>query len=157
MLVLPGAPTAHETELREHALALGVAGRVRFPEWLTDDELDALYRLADVFVLPSLIEGFGLPVLEAMAREVPVACADRSALPEVVGDAALLFDPERQEQVTGAIGRLLSDHELARALRERGRVRAALYSWQRTGATTLAGYRAALAARSPGRGAEVPV
>ncbi len=107
VLVLPGAHTDHETELRELAATLGVLGRVRFPDWLDDDELDALYRLADVFVLPSLIEGFGLPVLEAMAREVPVACSDRSALPEVVGDAALLFDPECQEEVTGAISRVL--------------------------------------------------
>ncbi len=157
VLVLPGAHTEHETELRELATTLGVLGRVRFPDWLDDAELDALYRLADVFVLPSLIEGFGLPVLEAMARELPVACSDRSALPEVVGDAALLFDPECQEEVTGAIARLLGDHGLSGALRERGRLRAALYSWERTGATTLAGYRGALAAGLRGRGAEAPV
>jgi glycosyltransferase involved in cell wall biosynthesis len=147
-LVLPGAPTAYEVELRELAGELAVAERVRFPEWLSDAELDGLYRIADVFVLPSLIEGFGLPVLEAMARGVAVACSNTSALPEVAGDAALLFDPERQEEVTGAIRRLLEDRALAERLIARGRERAAHFTWRRTGAASLAGYRRAIAAHA---------
>jgi glycosyltransferase involved in cell wall biosynthesis len=151
VLVLPGAATAYEAELRALARELGVAARVRFPEWLSDAELDELYRLSDVFVLPSLIEGFGLPVLEAMARGVPVACSNVSALPEVAGDAALLFDPERQEEITGAIRRLLADGALAERLRARGRERVARFTWERTGAASLAGYRRAIARRAPRR------
>jgi glycosyltransferase involved in cell wall biosynthesis len=149
-LVLPGAPTAYEAELRALAAELGVASRVRFPDWLEEDELDRLYRLSSAFVLPSLIEGFGLPVLEAMARGVPVACANVAALPEVAGDAALLFDPTRQEEVTGALRRLLEDRALAQRLAGSGRERVKSFPWQRTGAATLAGYRRAVATRSNG-------
>jgi glycosyltransferase involved in cell wall biosynthesis len=146
-LVLVGAPTDHERELRALAEQLGVAVRVRFPGWLSDAELERLYATSALFVLPSLIEGFGLPVLEAMARGVPVACSNVSALPEVAGDAALLFDPERQEQVTGAIRQLLADRDLAQRLAARGRERAAQFSWRATGEASLAGYRRAIAAR----------
>jgi glycosyltransferase involved in cell wall biosynthesis len=143
-LVLPGAPTEHERELRELAERLGVADRVRFPAWVSDDELEALYRSATCFVLPSLIEGFGLPVLEAMARGVPVACSNRPALPEVAGDAALLFDPLDQPAVTEAVRRLLRDAELRTTLAERGLARAREFSWRRTAEATLASYRRAL-------------
>ncbi len=129
-LVLVGAPTPHEGELRALASELGVAERVSFPGWVTDEELEEHYARAACFVLPSLIEGFGLPVLEAMARGVPVACSNRPALPEVAGDAALLFDPEDQQAVTEAIRRLLGDEELARTLAERGRRRAEAFSWR---------------------------
>jgi glycosyltransferase involved in cell wall biosynthesis len=149
-LVLPGAPTAHEAELRALAAELGVAARVRFPDWLEEDELDRLYRLSSAFVLPSLIEGFGLPVLEAMARGVPVACSNVAALPEVAGDAALLFDPRREEEVTGALRRLLEDRALARRLVRSGCERVKSFPWQRTGAATLAGYRRAIATRLNG-------
>ncbi len=72
----------------------GVEGDVRWLGWTADADLEGLYALAARFVFPSLYEGFGLPVLEAMQRGVPVACSDRSSLPEVAGDAALLFDPD---------------------------------------------------------------
>jgi glycosyltransferase involved in cell wall biosynthesis len=147
VLVLPGSPTAYEGELRVLAGELGVAARVRFPDWLSEAELDGLYALSSAFVLPSLIEGFGLPVLEAMARGVPVACSNVSALPEVAGDAALLFDPERQEEVTAAVHRLLDDRAFARVLVERGRERVRECTWERTGVASLAGYRRAIAAR----------
>ena len=133
--MLPGSPTAYEGELRALAEELGVAGRVRFPDWLSDEELAALYGLSSAFVLPSLIEGFGIPVLEAMAHGVPVACSNVSALPEVAGDAALLFDPERQEEVTGAIRRLLDDPRARRAPASRAGTSASRASrWERTGA-----------------------
>jgi glycosyltransferase involved in cell wall biosynthesis len=153
VLVLPGSPTAHERELRELAQELGVSERVRFPSWVSEEELNGLYALADVFVLPSLIEGFGIPIIEAMARGVPVACAGVSALPEVAGDAALLFDPERQEQVTAAIRRILDDRALATSLAASGRERAAEFTWLRTGQASLAGYRRAMAARATHPGA----
>jgi glycosyltransferase involved in cell wall biosynthesis len=144
VLVLPGAPTEHEAELRALADRLGVGDRVRFPAWVSDEELDALYASATCFVLPSLIEGFGLPVLEAMARGVPVACSDRPALPEVAGDAALLFDPTDQSAVTDAIRRLLRDAELRKSLSARGLERARKFSWRRTAEETLASYRRAV-------------
>jgi glycosyltransferase involved in cell wall biosynthesis len=147
VLVLPGAPTSHEDELRALANKLGMGERVRFPKWLSEADLEGLYALSSAFVLPSLIEGFGLPILEAMQRGVPVACSNASALPEVAGDAALLFDPDNQEQIDAAIRRLLEDRALAEDLRTRGRQRAASFTWQRTGLATLAGYRRALGAR----------
>lgn len=145
VLVLPGSPTGYERELRALADELGVAARVRFPDWLTDQELEGLYALADAFVLPSLIEGFGLPVLEAMARGLPVACSNVSALPEVVGDAALTFDPERHDEVTGAARRLLEDRALAERLVARGYERVKAFTWRHTGEASLAGYRRAIA------------
>jgi glycosyltransferase involved in cell wall biosynthesis len=144
ILVLPGFQTPHEQELWQLARELGVAERVRMPGWLSDATLAALYKLSSAFVLPSLVEGFGLPILEAMLRDVPVACSNTSSLPEVAGDAALLFDPERQEQVTGAIRSLLDDPGLAQRLVARGRERAASFTWQATGAASLDGYRRAL-------------
>jgi glycosyltransferase involved in cell wall biosynthesis len=147
VLVLAGAPTPHERELRALAAELGVTRRVRFPAWLSETQLEGCYALCSLFVLPSLIEGFGLPVLEAMLRGVPVACSNTSALPEVAGDAALTFDPERQEEIDGAISRLLADRALAKRLAERGRERAARFTWKQTGVASLAGYRRASRAR----------
>jgi glycosyltransferase involved in cell wall biosynthesis len=143
-LVLAGLPTPHEAELRSLVETLGVTGRVRFLGWLSDADLEGLYHLATCFVLPSLIEGFGLPVLEAMARDVPVACSNRPALPEVAGDAALLFDPEDQCEVTSAVRRLLGDEELRAQLVASGRERVRLFPWERTAEATLASYRRAL-------------
>ncbi len=150
-VVLVGAPTPYEEELRELANQLGVHEQVRFLGWVSEAELEALYRLANCFVLPSLIEGFGLPVLEAMARDVPVACSDRTAMAEVAGDAALFFDPEDQQAVTEAIRRLLDDRELAAQLVERGRERVRLYSWDRTAEATLESYRHAVAQKAARR------
>ena len=118
MLVVPGYPTPHEAELRARAAALGVAGDVRLPGWVPGEDLEGLYALADVRSSSRrCYEGFGLPVLEAMARGVPVACSDRSSLPEVAGDAALLFDPEDAGAIAAAIERLLADGALASGLR----------------------------------------
>jgi glycosyltransferase involved in cell wall biosynthesis len=147
LLVLPGSSTPYERELRALADELGVSERVRFPDWLSAEQLEGLYALSSVFVLPSLIEGFGLPVLEAMLRGVPVACSGASSLPEVAGDAALLFDPTDQDAVTAAIRRVLAEEELAARLIARGRERAAQFTWERTGAASLEGYRRTLAGR----------
>jgi glycosyltransferase involved in cell wall biosynthesis len=148
VLVLPGYPTAHERELREQARALDLEDHVRFVGWIGTEDLEGLWAVADAFVFPSLYEGFGLPVLEAMARGVPVACSNSSSLPEVAGDAALLFDPLRVEEISAAIARLLEDDELASTLVERGRLRAASFSWERTARLTLEVYARAL---GPGR------
>jgi glycosyltransferase involved in cell wall biosynthesis len=148
VLVLPGYPTWHEAELRARAAELGVLSDMRFEGWLSEGEIEGLWGLADAFVYPSLYEGFGLPVLEAMARGVPVACADTSSLPEVAGDAALLFDPRSETAIAQAIERLLGDPSLARDLRERGLARARGFSWERTARLTLDSYARALGSRS---------
>lgn len=150
VLVLPGAATAHEDELRAEAAALGVADRVVFPEWLSDADLEGLYRLASCFVLPSFEEGFGLPVLEAMARDVPVATSNCSSLPEVAGDAALLFDPRDPSAIAACVDRLLADAELRAQCVERGRARVAAFPWQATAEATLDVYRRAIAGRRAG-------
>jgi glycosyltransferase involved in cell wall biosynthesis len=143
--VIPGYPTWYEAELRDQAAALGVADDVRFLDWVEAEELEGLYALAACFVFPSLYEGFGFPVLEAMSRGVPVACSDRSSLPEVAGDAALLFDPESPRAIADAIERLLADEALAARLREAGRAQAARFTWEATARGTLASYERALA------------
>lgn len=149
VLVLPGYPTAHEAELREHARALGVQSDVRFPAWLSAAELEGLWALASAFVFPSLYEGFGLPVLEAMARGVPVACSSASSLPEVAGEAALLFDPRSASEIAQALRRLLSDRELRERLRALGLQQAARFSWRRTARMTLDSYTRALGSGVP--------
>ncbi len=143
LLVLPGYPTAHEAELRERAHIAGVQEDVRFLGWLSGEEFEGLWQLAQVFVYPSLYEGFGLPVLEAMARGVPVACSSASSLPEVAGDAALLFDPHDESAIAAALERLLSDPAEAERLRVRGLERAREFTWQRTARLTLESYRRA--------------
>ena len=146
--MLVGSPTPHEAELRALAQELGVAGRIRFPGWLSDAQLEGLYRLAALFVLPSLEEGFGLPMLEAMRRGVPVACSNVSSLPEVVGPAAELFDPHDVDDMRAAIARVLGDGALAERLVEAGLdARTAQFTWEATARATLASYRRAIAAR----------
>jgi glycosyltransferase involved in cell wall biosynthesis len=144
LLVLPGYRTAHEQDLREHARALGVEPDVRLLGWVSGAELEGLYGAAACFVFPSLAEGFGLPVLEAMARGVPVACSARGALAEVAGDAALLFNPLEESEIAQAIRRLIDDRGEAARLAAAGRERAARFSWQAAAAGTLAAYRRAL-------------
>jgi len=143
--VLPGYPTPHEAELRDRAQRLGVANDVRLLGWTSDADIEGLFALAGCFAYPSLYEGFGLPVLEAMARGVPVCCADRSSLPEVAGDAALLFDPEDPGAIARAIETLLTDRSFAERLAQAGRARAATFTWERTAQQTLQTYERALA------------
>lgn len=140
LLLLPGYPTPHENDLRARALAIGVENDVRLLAWLSGEELEGLWRLAEAFVYPSLYEGFGLPVLEAMARGVPVVCSNSSSLPEVAGDAALLFDPSDELAIAAALERLLLDPFEAERLRERGLERASAFTWERTARMTLESY-----------------
>ena len=149
LLVLPGYPTPHEDELRRRAGALGIEDDVLFLGWLSPEELEGLYAAAALFVFTSLYEGFGMTVLEAMARGVPVACGAASAVPEVAGDAALLFDPESPEQIAEAMRSLLRDGALRDRLAEAGRARAEQFSWERTARETVDSYRRALSERGP--------
>jgi glycosyltransferase involved in cell wall biosynthesis len=143
LLVLPGYPTEHEAQLRERAAAAGVAGEVRFLSWISPEELEGMWALAAAFVFPSLYEGFGLPVLEAMARGVPVACSNASSLPEVAGEAALLFDPHDEVAIATSLQRLLEDHALRERLRARGLAQAEKFTWERTARATLQSYERA--------------
>ncbi len=143
-LVLPGSPNEYESELRALAEGLGVQDSVRFPGWISEQELEALYAAASCFVLPTLLEGFGLPVLEAMARGVPVACSDIPVLREVAGDAALLFDPHDPAAIAQGIAKLMGDRGFAAELARRGRERCRFYTWRRTAEATLSSYRRAL-------------
>src|SRR4051812_944401 len=147
LLVLPGYPTPHERELREVAALRGVADDVRFLGWVSASELEELYAAADCFVFPSLYEGFGLPVLEAMARGVPVATSGRASLAEVAGGAALTFDPADEASIAGAIERMLADGALRERLSQAGRERADGYTWGRTAELTVATYSRALSER----------
>ena len=147
VLVVPGYPTPYEATLRERAEQLGIGSDLRLLDWVSGPELEGLYALADVFVFPSLYEGFGLPVLEAMRRGVPVACSDRSSLPEVAGDAALLFDPDDARAITAAIERVLADPAEAERLRAAGRAQAQRFTWGATARATAASYERAMASR----------
>jgi glycosyltransferase involved in cell wall biosynthesis len=145
VLVIPGYGTFHDDALGNRIAQLGIAGDVRMLGWVTDEELEGLYAAAAVFVMPSLYEGFGLPVLEAMARGLPVACSDRGSLREVAGDAARRFDPEQPTAIAAAIEEVLSDEALVERLREAGRVQAARFTWDACARATLAVYERALA------------
>ncbi len=143
LLVLAGQGTDGET-LRAQTVALGVAEDVRLLGSVSTEELDSLYALADCLVLPTLHEGFGLPVLEAMARSVPVLCSDIPALREVAGPAALYFDPRVPRQIVVKIAEVTADVGLAMRLGEMGRKRAADFSWTAAAEGTLRSYRRAL-------------
>jgi glycosyltransferase involved in cell wall biosynthesis len=144
VVVMPGYPTPHEGELRVRAGALGIEPDVRFLGWTSGADVEGLFAMSDAFVFPSFYEGFGLPVLEAMARGVPVACSDRASLPEVAGEAALLFDPSDPAAIAAALETLLGDPAVAERLRRAGRARVAGFTWARAAELTLASYERAL-------------
>ena len=145
ILVLTGAPTEYDQELRTQAAELGLGADTRFTGWISPPDLEGLYRISSALVFPSLYEGFGLPVVEAMARGVPVACSGGGSLAEVAGDAALLFDPESTDAIAAAIRTLLEDDGEAERLRTLGFERARHFTWQATARATIECYRRALA------------
>ena len=122
----------HRLKLHKH---------VRFLGFQSDETLASLYRLAAVFVFPSLYEGFGLPPLEAMASGTPVVTSNVSSLPEVAGDAAVLVDPYDAVDIKDGIKRVLTDPALAAEMRRKGLLRAREFSWERSVARTLEIYR----------------
>ncbi len=146
VLVLAGYPTEHERELRARVQELGLRDDVRIEGWLPDAEVEGLWAVAAGFVYPSLWEGFGLPVLEAMARGVAVACSKASSLPEVSGGHALLFEPDDSRAIADAIVQLVRGGPEIERLRRSGRHHAATFTWERTARQTLASYERALAA-----------
>ena len=143
-LVVAGKPDYGARDLRGPAGFEAFEG-IHWVGLIPDDDLPAFYAGARCFVYPSLFEGFGLPLLEAMASECPVISSDRAALPELVGDAGLLVDPERVEAIAEAMRRVLTDASLRTELREQGLRRSRQFTWQETARRTLAVYRQATA------------
>ncbi len=147
--VIAGAWDDRYPEARQRAANLGLDDRVRFLGPIPDADLPALYASADLFVTASLYEGFGLPALEAMACGTPVACSDTSSLPEVVGDAGMLFDPLDVEAIAAAIQRVMADPGLRAELRQRGLKYSAQFTWDRVARQTIEVYRSVDAGYGP--------
>lgn len=139
-LVVAGSPDPRYPEARAVANELGVADRVTWTGYLSDDALLALYQGADLLVHPSRYEGFGLPVVEAMACGVPVVCSNAGSLAEVASDAALQVSPDDGRGFGEAIVKVLTDPALAARMRARGLERARCYTWEETARQTLAVY-----------------
>ena len=147
ILVLPGYPTDYDRGLRAIAEDLGIAERVVFCGWVDDADLEGLYAAATCVTVPSLVEGFGLPVLEAMRRGVPVIASDIPVLREVGGDMAVFVDPCNVPDIADAIRRVSEDGQLHGALATGGRLRAQEFSWKACADATAASYRRTLSGR----------
>jgi glycosyltransferase involved in cell wall biosynthesis len=130
-LVLAGKKGWLSKDILAHPVELGIEGHVVYPGFIENADLAALYSGARLFVMPSLHEGFCMPVLEAMACGAPVVCSNASSLPEVAGDAALLFDPLDVEAMAAAIERALGSEELRRKMARRGSERVKAFTWAR--------------------------
>lgn len=144
-LVIVGARNAWKsTPISAELRKLNLTSWVQFTGYVPEEDLPALYNGASLFVFPSLYEGFGLPVLEAMACGTPVITSNISSLPEVAGDAALLVDPYNVDEIAAVMRRVLSDPDLCADLRHRGLERAKEFSWERTARQTLEVYRKVL-------------
>lgn len=129
-LVIAGGKGWRDEAIRRLLARFPRKERVILTGWVARDDLPILYSMADAFVFPSLYEGFGLPVLEAMACGTPVITSAVSSLPEVAGGAALLVDPGSSEDIATAVRRLVGDASLAESLRRKGRLRAGAFSWE---------------------------
>jgi glycosyltransferase involved in cell wall biosynthesis len=140
-LVVCGLHGFFSGRLHELRTGLGLEEAVTFPGWIPREELRGLYERAWAFVYPSLFEGFGLPVLEALAAGVPTACSRIEPLAGIAGDAALQFDPTDTESLLWALRRITADEPLRRQLAEAGPKRAACFSWRATAEATLAALR----------------
>ncbi|MBI9075444.1 MAG: glycosyltransferase family 4 protein [Desulfatibacillum sp.] len=127
-----------DKEIMDRAHQMGLGGRVTTTGRISDQELAFLYQRAAVFVCPSVYEGFGLPVLEAMASGAPVISSQAASLPEVAGGSALLVDPRNPAQIAGAMGLVLEDQDLRRKLSAMGTERAKEFSWEKSAAALLA-------------------
>jgi len=145
-LVIGGRPDFGVGDVLARAKLAPHGSAVKFVGLIPDADLPHFYTGASCFVYPSLFEGFGLPLAEAMACGTPVVGADRTALPELVGDAGLLVDPENVDAIAAAVARVLTDRDLAGDLSRRGLERSRRYAWPVTARRTLHIYRAAAAA-----------
>ncbi|RME48290.1 MAG: glycosyltransferase family 1 protein [Chloroflexi bacterium] len=139
-LVIAGSRGWLDQEIFETVERLGAGDRVRFLGFVRDEDLPALYNAAAILAMPSLYEGFGLPVLEAMACGTPVVTSNVSSLPEVAGDAALLVSPRDVAGLSDALCRLLTDWDLQARLRQRGLAQAQKFTWQKAAEAVLGVY-----------------
>jgi glycosyltransferase involved in cell wall biosynthesis len=139
-LVMAGQDTWFGQNVREAARNSGVEDRISFTGFVSDEDLLRLYNACDCFVFPSFYEGFGIPILEAMACGRAVACANTSAMPEVADGAGLLFDPNRPDEIARALRDILIDPELRSRMERLGLQRAATFTWQKSAQLTLAVY-----------------
>jgi glycosyltransferase involved in cell wall biosynthesis len=126
---------------------LGIANDVVFAGFVTEDDLVALYNAAELLIYPSLYEGFGLPVLEAMICGTPVISSPCGSIPEIAGDAALMVDPNDADAIANAIKSVVTDKVLYDSLVEKGKLRAGLFSWQLAAEKTFAVYQAVMATK----------
>jgi glycosyltransferase involved in cell wall biosynthesis len=156
-LVLVGKETWYSPKIRTAAQKSAIASRIHFTGFVSDEELPRLYGGCDLFVYPSFYEGFGLPILEAMACGRAVACSNSSAMPEVADSAALLFDPHSLGEMTRAMRDLLLDAELRGRMERLGTQRAGLFSWEQTARKTLDVYYDVAGARRRPEAAAKPV
>ena len=140
-IVCTGRQTEQMASIQRRIHELAVGDQVRFTGYVSSATLEALYRRATALIFPSRFEGWGLPVVEAFAFNLPVACSNATALPEVAGGAALAFDPDDTSDMASALARIWVDDELRAQLRERGRRRVAELSWSKTARTFRALYR----------------
>ncbi len=140
-LLIAGAWDARYEGVKTAVTQHNLSPQVHFLGRVDDADLPALYSGATVFVFPSLVEGFGLPVLEAMACGTAVACAHTSSLPEVGGEAAAYFEPDNSQQIASVLVALLQDKKLREARVRQGLVQAKKFSWEETAVATLALYR----------------
>jgi len=140
-LVLTGKETWFTPKVIEAARSCGFASRIHFTGFVSDAELLELYNACDCFVFPSFYEGFGLPILEAMACGRAVACSNTSSMPEVADGAGLLFDPRQTGEITRAMKDILLDSELRARMERLGLQRAAGFSWKQSARATLDVYR----------------
>jgi glycosyltransferase involved in cell wall biosynthesis len=150
-LVLAGKETWFVRHVRDAARNSGVADRIRFLGFVSDDDLLHLYNACELFCFPSFYEGFGLPVLEAMACGAAVACSNTSAIPEVADGAALLFNPYNADEITRAMLDLIQLPELRARMSRLGSQRATHFSWQKTARETLGVYYSVLDQRHAAR------
>ena len=144
-LVLAGKRGWLENETMQAAQREELSGKIRFTGYVADEQLNALYSGAICFVYPSYFEGFGLPILEAMKCGTPVIAGNRTSIPEVAGEAALLFDPFDVHSLVAALRQVLDDSEYRAALGAKGLQRASEFSWQTTARLTLDAYQRATA------------
>lgn len=144
MLVLVGGKGWLFDEIFSRVQALGLQDRVRFTGYVPDEDLPLWYNAASVFTFPSLYEGFGMPVVEAMACGTPVVVANSSSLPEAVGEAGLLFDPQNAAKLTDRLTAVLHNPDLAATMRDKGLIQARQFNWEKAGRETAEVYRKAM-------------
>jgi glycosyltransferase involved in cell wall biosynthesis len=148
-LVIVGKDTWFAGRVRAAARHSAVADRIQFTSWVHDDDLIQFYNACEISVFPSFYEGFGLPILEAMACGRAVACSNTSAMPEVADSAALLFNPENRQEIVCAMRDLLIDTDLRTRMERLGHARASLFTWVRTARHTLEIYYQVAGAVAP--------